>query len=204
MNDNETYYKNSNGEVLRISKNIYPEEIDNPLFDDEWMNYFTWERNHSSIQRHFYCEIDDWFNKLVGKGAFKRLKNKAKNFKHFLELLTSSLDEVGIVAYPILSYVVNEEADIIYYVDDDSIQLDGSLVGFAWNKKEQLCQRYRCKDFTSEQFEHMKQDVQISLNTYSLYANGYVFNFELYDRNGIEWDSAGVRYKRNRGKSRTL
>ena len=196
MNDNVTYYKNANGEVLKIYKNDYPEDIDNPLFDDEWMNDFTWEAPYSSIQSHFYREIDDWFNKLVGQGAFKRLKSKSKNFKHFLDLLTSSLDEVGIVAFPILKYAENEEADIIYYVDDDSIQLDGSLVGFAWNKKDVLCQRHHCKEFTSELFEHTKRNVKISLGSYSLYANGYVFSFELYDRNGIQWDAAyGAIYK---------
>ena len=196
MDDNVTYYKNSDGEVLKITKNIYPEDTDNPLFDDEWMNYFTWGTPYASIQRHFYREIDDWFNKLVGKGAFRRLKSKSKNFKHFLDLLTSSLDEVGIVAYPILKYAENEEADIIYYVGDDSVQLDGSLVGFAWNEKELLCRRHHCKKFTSELFEHTKETVKISLNSYSLYANGCIFNFEIYDRNGIELEAAyGVIYE---------
>lgn len=187
MNDNVKYYKNNSGDILKVIEDTCPDDSVNPMLYCDWMNYYTWLRRHNSIHDQSYREIDDWFDVQVGEDAYYKLQEKATSFKHFLELLTSALDKVGIVAFPILSY---EHSAITYYLGDSIDRWDGSLAGFAWQTKEKLYKNYKCKRISSKIRENIKGCVETELATYTLYCNGEIYDFELYDRNGIELDCA--------------
>lgn len=183
----DKYYKNNSGDILEIARDCYPSEISNPMNWDTLFNYYTWQKRYFSMQENSYREIDDWFDAQVGEDAYYKLEEKSTSFKHFLELLTSALDKVGIVAFPILSY---EHTGITYYLGDSIDRWDGSFVGFAWQPKEELYKTYKCKRLSSKIREKIKGCVETELAVYTLYCNDEVYRFELYDRNGDELDAA--------------
>ena len=104
----------------------------------------------------------------------------------FLDVLCGALDKVGIVAFPILSY---EHSGISYYIGNSIDRWDGSVVGFAWEYKEKLYKEYRCKRITKAIREKLEKNVKGELATYTQYCNGEVYDYVLYDCNGIEIDS---------------
>ena len=185
--DTKKCYKNNSGYTLEVARDFYPSEISNPMNWDTVFNYYTWQKRYYSMQESSYREIDDWFDAQVGEDAYYELEEKSTNFQHFLGLLTSALDKVGIVAFPILSY---EHTDITYYLGDSIDRWDGSFVGFAWQTKEELYKTYKCKRLSSKIREKIKGIVKSELETYTLYCNDEVYRFELYDRNGDMLESA--------------
>ena len=185
--DTKKCYKNNSGDILEIARECYPSEISNPMNWDTEFNYYTWQKRYFSMQENSYREIDDWFDAQVGEDAYYKLEEKSTNFQHFLELLTSALDKVGIVAFPILSY---EHTGITYYLGDSIDRWDGSFVGFAWQTKEELYKTYKCKRLSGKIREKIKGCVETELAVYTLYCNDEVYRFELYDRNGDELDAA--------------
>lgn len=185
-------YKNNSGNVLKIARECYPSEISNPMNWDTLFNYYTWQKHYYSMQENSYLKIDDWFDEQVGEDAYYLLKEQAssegKSPKEFVNMLCSTLDKVGIIAFPIRVY---EQTDkITYYLGEWFDCRHGSLVGFAWQTKEELYKTYKCKRISNKIREKIKGCVETELETYSLYCNDEVYRFELYDRNGDELDAA--------------
>lgn len=186
----DKYYKNSKGFTIHISNNTDLDEHLNPMNWDTVFNYYTWERNYNSMQENSYRELDDWFDAQTSDGTFDRLREKClaegKSLLRFLDVLCGALDKVGIVAFPILSY---EHSGISYYIGNSIDRWDGSVVGFAWEYKEKLYKEYRCKRITKAIREKLEKNVKGELATYTQYCNGEVYEYVLYDCNGIEIDS---------------
>lgn len=185
-------YKNNSGDVLKIARDFYPSEISNPMNWDTEFNYYTWQKRYFSMQENSYLKIDDWFDEQVGENAYYLLKEQAssegKSPREFVNMLCSALDKVGIIAFPIR---VHEQTDeITYYLGEWFDCRHGSLVGFAWQTKEELYKTYKCKRISNDIREKIKGIVKSELETYTLYCNHEVYSFELYDRNGDELDAA--------------
>ena len=190
MNGYYKKYTNNTGHTIQIQ---YDEECPasvNPMNWDTVFNYYTWERNYNSMQENSYREIDDWFDAQTSEDAYYRLREKCeeegKTLFQFLDVLCGALDKVGIVAFPILSY---EHSGISYYIGNSIDRWDGSVVGFAWEYKEKLYKEYRCKRITKAIREKLEKNVKGELATYTQYCNGEVYDYVLYDCNGIEIDS---------------
>ena len=186
----DKYYKNSKGFTIHISYNTDLDEHLNPMNWDTEFNYYTWQRRYNSLQEHSYREVDDWFDAQTSEGTFYRLREKCqaegKSLLRFLDVLCDALDKVGIVAFPVLCY---EHSGISYYIGNSIDRWDGSFVGFAWQYKKKLCQSYRRKRITKSVREMLEKNAKGTLETYTQYCNGEVYDYVLYDCNGIEIDS---------------
>lgn len=191
--EEDKYYKNNTGHVIQVYQQcLVVDEFDNPVSSnyDTLFNYYTWQRQYESMQEHSYREVDDWFDAQISDGSYYRLREncqaEGKNLFQFLDVLCDALDKVGIVAFPILSY---EHSGISYYIGNSIDRWDGSVVGFAWEYKEKLYKEYRCKRITKTIREKLEKIVKGELATYTQYCNGEVYDYVLYDCNGIEIDS---------------
>ena len=182
----DKYYKNSKGFTIHISYTTVLDEHLNPMNWDTEFNYYTWQRRYNSLQEHSYREVDDWFDAQTSEGTFYRLREKWKSLLRFLDVLCDALDKVGIVAFPILCY---EHSGISYYIGNSINRWDGSVAGFAWQYKEELYKEYGCKRITKSIREKLEKNVKSTLETYTQYCNGEVYDYVLYDCNGIEIDS---------------
>ena len=164
----DKYYKNSKGFTIHISYNTDLDEHLNPMNWDTEFNYYTWQRRYNSLQEHSQCQAE------------------GKSLLRFLDVLCDALDKVGIVAFPVLCY---EHSGISYYIGNSIDRWDGSFVGFAWQYKKKLCQSYRRKRITKSVREMLEKNAKGTLETYTQYCNGGVYDYVLYDCNGIEIDS---------------
>ena len=186
----DKYYKNSKGFTIHISYNTDLDEHLNPMNWDTEFNYYTWQRRYNSLQEHSYREVDDWFDAQTSEGTFYRLREKCqaegKSLLRFLDVLCDALDKVGIIAFPIRVY---EQTDkITYYLGEWFDSRPGSLVGFAWQTKENICKEYGCERITDELRQKLTSNVKQTLKDYSNYCNGYVYGYNLFDSNGEEID----------------
>lgn len=97
--------------------------------------------------------------------------------------------DVRIFAIPIMfTYYGN---DILYYFHGASgtQDYDGSLVGFAWVEQENLT--YKGKSvlkLTQKRVEDYLRQETITLQLYSAYLNGKVYDAYIYDKDGNELD----------------
>ena len=190
MNGYYKKYTNNTGHTIQIQ---YDEECPasvNPMNWDTVFNYYTWERNYNSMQEHSYREVDDWFDAQTSEGAYYLLKEQAssegKPLKEFVNTLCTTLDKVGIIAFPIRVY---EQTDkITYYLGEWFDRRHGILVGFAWQTKENICKEYGCERITDELRQKLTSNVKQTLKDYSNYCNGYVYGYNLFDSNGEEID----------------
>lgn len=189
--EEDKYYKNSTGHIIQVYQQCSVDDFDNPVGNDvdTLFNYYTWQKRYESMQEHSYRELDDWFDAQTSEDAYYRLREKCeeegKTLFQFLDALCDRLDKVGIVAFPILAY---EHTEITYYLGDSIDRWDGSVVGFAWQYKEELYKEYGCKRITKSIREKLEKNVKETLKTYSLYCNGYVYGYNIFDRNGVEID----------------
>jgi hypothetical protein len=190
--EEDKYYKNNTGHVIQVYQQcLVVDEFDNPVSSnyDTLFNYYTWQRQYESMQEHSYREVDDWFDAQISEGAFYRLREKCqaegKSHFKFLDALCDALDKVGIVAFPILAY---DHPEITYYLGDSIDRWDDNFVGFAWQYKEKLYKEYGCKRIIKSIREKLEKSVKDILKTYSLYCNGYVYGYNVFDRYGVEID----------------
>ena len=142
------------------------------------------------MQEHSYKGVDDWFDAQTSEGAYYLLKEQAglegKVLKYFVNMLCTTLDKVGIIAFPIRVY---EQTDkITYYLGEWFDRRHGILVGFAWQTKENICKEYGCERITDELRQKLTSNVKQTLKDYSNYCNGYVYGYNLFDSNGEEID----------------
>lgn len=188
----EKYYKNNTGHMIQVYAESNIDETSNPMSLDTAFNFNIFHNGYESMQEHSYKGVDDWFDAQTSEGAYYLLKEQAssegKPLKEFVNTLCTTLDKVGIIAFPIRVY---EQTDkITYYLGEWFDCRHGSLVGFAWQTKEELYKTYKCKRISNDIREKIKGIVKSELETYTLYCNHEVYSFELYDRNGDELDAA--------------
>jgi hypothetical protein len=186
----EKYYKNNTGHMIQVYAESNIDETSNPMSLDTAFNFNIFHNGYESMQEHSYKGVDDWFDAQTSEGAYYLLKEQAssegKPLKEFVNTLCTTLDNVGIIAFPIRVY---EQTDkITYYLGEWFDSKYGSLVGFAWQTKENIYKEYGCERITDELRQKLTSNVKQTLKDYSNYCNGYVYGYNLFDRNGVEND----------------
>lgn len=176
-------YINKDGETLLLVNDDNPT---NPM--DEWdvlMNYYTWENRYLPMQKESsqFSDPEDWYDSVMGEGAYNKQMDKSQQNKRssvgFAYDLCSNLDKKGIYALPILKY---EHGLVRYYIGDSIARWDGSIVGFAWRDKKELCKEYNVKKLSPEIKEKITKKIEGELKAYTNFANGEAYGFELYSR----------------------
>ena len=186
----DKYYKNNAGDMIQVYTESNIDVTSNPMSLDTAFNFNIFRRGYESMQEHSYKGVDDWFDAQTSEGAYYLLKEKAssegQSLKEFVNILCTTLDKVGIIAFPIRVY---EQTDkITYYLGEWFDSRPGSLVGFAWQTKENICKEYGCERITDELRQKLTSNVKQTLKDYSNYCNGYVYGYNLFDSNGEEID----------------
>jgi hypothetical protein len=186
----EKYYNNNTGHMIQVYAESNIDVTSNPMSLDTAFNFNIFRRGYESMQEHSYKGVDDWFDAQTSEGAYYLLKEQAglegKVLKYFVNMLCTTLDKVGIIAFPIRVY---EQTDkITYYLGEWFDRRHGILVGFAWQTKENICKEYGCERITDELRQKLTSNVKQTLKDYSNYCNGYVYGYNLFDSNGEEID----------------
>ena len=177
-------YINNDGDTLLLVNDEFPL---NPMEDwDMLMKYYTWENRYIPMQKGAskFSSPEAWYNSIMGEDAFYKQKEKSQENNRsavgFAYDLCANLDKKGIYALPILKY---EHGLVKYYIGDSVDRWDGGVVGFAWRDKKELCKEYGVKKLSQKlKTETIEKVVESELKTYTNFANGEVYGFELYSR----------------------
>lgn len=188
-----TLYKtftNSKHETLEVHFDMDGSCV-NPMRDsDTLFNYYTWENRYQSMQENDFGDFEEWYDSLLGDGAFYQQKDKSiknnRSVVRFAKDLCSNLDKVGIIAVPILCY---EHSLIRYYVGDSIDYFDGRISGVAWQRKEVLRNEYGVQRITETVRKKAIKVAEAELDTYTDWCNGEVFGYILRNAEGEEVDS---------------
>jgi hypothetical protein len=170
-----------NGNIIAIQADVDPW---NPLEEEETYNFYTWQNGYLSITENDFNSPSDWVDSILGDGAFDRQKEKSqennKNVVGFAYDVCSLLDKKGIYALPIL---LLDHSMVKYYIGDSIDPWDGSVIGFAWRDKKELCKEYGVKKLSQKlKTETIEKVVESELRAYTNFANGEAYGFELYSR----------------------
>ena len=182
-------FKNKKGEILKI---WHDEDFSNPLEYEDFVTYYTWHNRSSSIQPNNFKDAEEWYDSIMGEGAFNRQRNSSlqekKGVVAFAFDICKNLSKAKKVAFPILSH---EHSDIRYYLGTSIDYWEGSIAGFAFIDKSKVYEEFGVKKITSQIVEKVKSIVERQLKAYTDCVNGYVYGFTLYNKDGEEIDSCG-------------
>lgn len=182
-------YKNSIGEQIEIH---YDHDPINPLDCDGLFNFFTFEKRYRSIHEHNYSSMKEWYDEMLFEGAFDKHTTHAGDAGMGpvgrAKYLAEKLYKKGYFALPILKY---EHSDVKYYLGDSIDYWDGSVVGFVWVNRSEICREYGQKIITKNLRQQLEKSIDSMLKSYTDYANGYVYSYFHYDSEGELIDSCG-------------
>ena len=148
------------------------------------LNYFTWEKDISSLQETYVDTLPEWFeNATHYQYKFDKLAKEAiengisTDSLEFYEILCKKLSESKIFALPIMK-VKNAYP---YVIAASPSTLEGNMVGIAWETEDFLAQF----GLLGNKKEILKK-VTLDLKLQNLYLNGEVYQFTLYKDDSLE------------------
>lgn len=176
-------YVNKNGNVIVIKQDA---TRFSPMYENQTtLNYFTWEKDISSLQETYVDTLPEWFeNATQYQYKFDKLAKEAiengisTDSLEFYEILCKKLSESKIFALPIMKV---KNAVYPYVIATSPSTLEGNMVGIAWETEDFLAQF----GLLGNKKEILKK-VALDLKLQNLYLNGEVYQFTLYKDDSLE------------------
>ena len=176
-------YVNKNGNVIVIKQDATGFS---PMYENQTtLNYFTWEKDISSLQETYVDTLPEWFeNATQYQYKFDKLAKEAiengisTDSLEFYEILCKKLSESKIFALPIMKV---KNAVYPYVIATSPSTLEGNMVGIAWETEDFLAQF----GLLGNKKEILKK-VALDLKLQNLYLNGEVYQFTLYKDDSLE------------------
>ena len=176
-------YVNKNGNVIVIKQDTTGFS---PMYENQTtLNYFTWEKDISSLQETYVDTLPEWFeNATHYQYKFDKLAKEAiengisTDSLEFYEILCKKLSESKIFALPIMKV---KNAVYPYVIVASPSTLEGNMVGIAWETEDFLAQF----GLLGNKKEILKK-VTLDLKLQNLYLNGEVYQFTLYKDDSLE------------------
>lgn len=176
-------YVNKNGNVIVIKQDATGFS---PMYENQTtLNYFTWEKDISSLQETYVDTLPEWFENATqyqykfDKLAKEAIKNGiSTDSLEFYEILCKKLSESKIFALPIMKV---KNAVYPYVIANSPSTLEGNMVGIAWETEDFLAQF----GLLGNKKEILKK-VALDLKLQNLYLNGEVYQFTLYKDDSLE------------------
>ena len=176
-------YANKLGNIIVIEKDV---DGFSPMYENQTtLNYFTWEKDISSLQETHVDTLSEWFeNATQYQYKFDKLAKEAiengisTDSLEFYEILCKKLSESKIFALPIMKV---KNVAYPYVIATSPSTLEGSMVGIAWETEGFLAQF----GLLGNKKEILKK-VALDLKLQNLYLNGEVYQFTLYKDDSLE------------------
>lgn len=168
-----------NGEKLEIYYDELEHDIDEYQFD---LKYYVWgSRAYPSLQSNDYSSFEEWYDSLMGEGAFRKQADKSKAANHgevkFYYDLCDNLDNKGYYAWPILAL---EHGSIHYYFGDSIQRFDGYVAGVAFSSKRELYEVYKVKRLIPKVKKEIFDRATDNLRYITEACNGNIYRFVYY------------------------
>lgn len=156
----------------------------------EWSNLWTiltWTSRYDSIDSNQYRDLEEF---LLDNLTEKQLRNLYKgnpSTKEFFERIQKRFYDLGYLVEPISKF----EHGQVSYSAGVSQGWDSGVVGLALVNIDDIKKEYETTVLSKGLKEKIYAILDDELNTYNLWANGYVYTVALIDFDGNIVDSLG-------------
>ena len=180
--------KNYVNETEKVFVQVETDEwAENPR---EWSNLWTiltWTSRYDSIDSNQYRDLEEF---LLDNLTEKQLTNLYKgnpSTKEFFERIQKRFYDLGYLVEPISKF----EHGQVSYSAGVSQGWDSGVVGLAMVNIDDIKKEYETTVLSKGLKEKIYAILDDELNTYNLWANGYVYTVALIDFDGNVVDSLG-------------
>ena len=180
--------KNYVNETEKVFVQVETDEwAENPR---EWSNLWTiltWTSRYDSIDSNQYRDLEEF---LLDNLTEKQLTNLYKgnpSTKEFFERIQKRFYDLGYLVEPISKFEHGE----VSYSAGVSQGWDSGVVGLAMVNIDDIKKEYETTVLSKDLKEKIYAILDDELNTYNLWANGYVYIVALIDFGGNHIDSLG-------------
>ena len=180
--------KNYVNETEKVFVQVETDEwAENPR---EWSNLWTiltWTSQYDSIDSNQYRDLEEF---LLDNLTEKQLRNLYKgnpSTKEFFERIQKRFYDLGYLVEPISKF---EHGQVVFSAGV-SQGWDSGLVGLAMVNIDDIKKEYETTVLSKGLKEKIYAILDDELNTYNLWANGYVYTVALIDFDGNIVDSLG-------------
>ena len=156
----------------------------------EWSNLWTiltWTNRYQSIDSNQFRDLEEF---LLDNLTEKQLRNLYKgnpSTKEFFERIQKRFYDLGYLVEPISKF---EHGQVVFSVGV-SQGWDSGVVGLAMVNIDDIKKEYETTVLSKGLKEKIHAILDDELNTYNLWANGYVYTVSLMDFDGNVVDSLG-------------
>lgn len=174
--------KNAAGEEFTVVK-TYDDWAENPREVSEYYSHFyTFERGRYSPDSHRYASAEEWAD------------DNGFDMGNSPEDLINSMAKRGYVALPVWRY---EHSAVSYAAEDSNpyhCPWDSGMVGIIYASREEIRKALNVKKVTASIITTVKNTFIAEVDEYSHYANGDVYEYDVYDDKGQFTESIGNFY----------
>ena len=153
----------------------------------EWDNLWTiltWTSDYNSIDSNPYADLDTFLADYLTEKQIENLY-KSNSEKEFFERIEKRFYELGYLIKPISKY---EHGQVSYYAEILR-GWDSGVVGLAMVNIEDIKKEYGASVLSKALKEKIHTILDGELDTYNLWANGYVYTVSLMNFDGDYIDS---------------
>lgn len=160
----------------------------------EWDNLgamLTWEDRYSSPDKNTFSSFRDWVACHCG-AISEELMYEANNSVHgYFTAVQKKLHHYGMIALPVYKF---EHSGVAYNTKGFSCPWDSGLVGLIFVEKDKVYKEYGCKKVTKKILDKVREVLSGEVETYSQWANGEVYMYQMETLDGDFVDSCGGYY----------
>lgn len=153
-----------------------------------WCNLGTlycWTRGYISPDECKYPDAISFLEEILGESIVSKVHDKYTNTRDFMEEIVERMDRAGYILYPVSLF---DHSGTRYFLGCAS-GWDVGTVGVMFASKEKIREELGCKKITKAIREKVKGIFEGELETYTEWANGYVYGYIVEDLAGNEVDS---------------
>ena len=180
--------KNYVNETEKVFVQVETDEwAENPR---EWSNLWTiltWTSRYDSIDSNQYRDLEEFLLSHLTEKQVANLFKNSSNTKEFFDKVKKRFYDLGYLVEPISKY---EHSGVSYSVGV-SQGWDSGVVGLAMVNIDDIKKEYETTVLSKGLKEKIYAILDDELNTYNLWANGYVYTVALIDFDGNIVDSLG-------------
>lgn len=160
---------------------------ENPREWDNLWTILTWTRRYDSIDSNQYSDLEQFlYSYLTEKQVANLFKNNPST-KEFFERIQKRFYNLGYLVEPISKY----EHGQVAFSAGVSQGWDSGVVGLAMVNIDDIKKEYETTVLSKGLKEKIHGILDSELDTYNLWANGYVYTVSLMDSEGDVVDSLG-------------
>ena len=156
----------------------------------EWSNLWTiltWTSRYDSIDSNQYRDLEEFLLDSLTEKQLRNLYKGNPSTKEFFERIQKRFYDLGYLVEPISKY---EHGQVIFSAGV-SQGWDSGVVGLAMVNIDDIKKEYETTVLSKGLKEKIHGILDSELDTYNLWANGYVYTVSLMDSEGDVVDSLG-------------